>query len=472
MWIPGAADEALALPLTERGPALVGLSEGQWFERKSARISARDLADTMVSLANAEGGTIVLGIWNGRIEGVDAVAGDRVPEWQQAAADFTVPPVPCVVRLVGCVDGQGTPNRLVVVHVEASEQVHANRKDEVFLRIGDESRRLTFGQRQELHYDKGQSTYESTLVADASLDDLDDALLSEYAERTGHPDPARLLSARGLTGRKGELTVAAVLLFGRQPQWWFPEASLRVLRYRGSERGTGARQQLVDDRRIDGPLPHQITHAAELIAEQLPTRRALGRSGRFGQVGLIPRDAWLEAVVNAAVHRSYSRSGDHIRVEIFDDRVEVESPGRFPGIAAAANPLDVTRFARNPRVARVCAELGFGQELGEGLRRIVDEMRLAGLAPPTFFQSSGSVRVTLSGGLVDRGSEQLTAEAMEVLQLLRQAGRMRTGDVVASSGHSRPIAIRLLNALVTAGLVERVATGPKDPQAYWTVPGS
>ncbi len=87
-------------------------------------------------------------------------------------------------------------------------------------------------------------------------------------------------------------------------------------------------------------------------------------------------------MVNAVVHRSYSLSGDHIRVEIFDDRIEVQSPGRFPGIADAGDPLKVTRFARNPRIARVCADLRFGQELGEGIRRMFEEMRLAGSRRP------------------------------------------------------------------------------------------
>lgn len=99
--------------------------------------------------------------------------------------------------------------------------------------------------------------------------------------RTSCPDPVRLLSARGLVGRSGELTVAAVLLFARAPQRWFPEASVRVLRYRGTVRGTGARQRLIHDRRIEGPISVQLATARAEILDQLPTRRALGRGGQF-----------------------------------------------------------------------------------------------------------------------------------------------------------------------------------------------
>jgi ATP-dependent DNA helicase RecG len=85
---------------------------------------------------------------------------------------------------------------------------------------------------------------------------------------------------------------------------------------------------------------------------------------RFEATSIVPPDAWLEDLVNAIIHRSYSMAGDHIRVEIFPNRIEIESPGRFPGLPSLARPSQITRFARNPRIARVCADMGIGQELG------------------------------------------------------------------------------------------------------------
>lgn len=90
-------------------------------------------------------------------------------------------------------------------------------------------------------------------------------------------------------------------------------------------------------------------------------------------------------------------AGDHIRVEIFPDRIEIESPGRFPGLPSPARPSQITRFARNPRIARVCADLRIAQELGEGIKRIFDEMRFAGLTEPIYKQTRASVRLILSG---------------------------------------------------------------------------
>lgn len=117
-----------------------------------------------------------------------------------------------------------------------------------------------------------------------------------------------------------------------------------------------------------------------MIDELVPAHRALGNVGIFERTPIIPRDAWLEGLVNAIVYRSYSNAGDHIRVEIFPNRIEITSPGRFPGFADPTDPESISRNARNPRIARVCADLGITQELGEGIRGTSREMRRVGLA--------------------------------------------------------------------------------------------
>lgn len=463
-----AAEQALALSEEERGPALLSIPEDQWFDRKSNRTKPQELADAMIAFANAEGGLIVLGLWDGRVEGIDATP-KQESTWKQACFDFTVPTIPCHFRTVDCINHAGKPDHLLVVEVETSDRVHANQRDDVYLRVGDESRRLSFAQRQELLYDKGQATFEATVATGVTVGELDSQLLDSYAEAVNHPEPMRLLKARGLMTTSDRLTVAATLLFAEHPQTWYPEAHVRVLRYRGTERGTGARQQLLEDVRIEGPIPDQLHGGREAIAGLIPTRTALV-GGRFGPIGLIPEDAWLEALVNAVVHRSYSISGNHTRIEIFDDRMEIESPGRFPGIAHSSDPLTVTRFARNPRIARVCSDLAFGQELGEGIRRMFDEMRLAGLDDPVYYQTSGSVRVTLSSVPVDHELERrLPPRARLVLKTVKDAGRISTGEIVEATGSSRPIVLSQLKALREAGLVSWVGHSPKDPRAFWTV---
>lgn len=461
--------QALGAPPQQRGGALLRVPEGQWFDRKSVRVSRQALANLLVGFANADGGTIAIGLGSGEVEGTDDDQAHR-NELMQAAVDLTEPPVRARNKLVSCVNRDGEPDHLLVVDVEPGEAVHANQRDEVFLRIGDENRKLGYRQRTELTYDKGQASYDGSPVSGADVGDLDRSRLDSYANLLGHPDPVRLLVARGLADQRQRVSVAGYLLFGAHPQDRFPQAVVRVLRYRGSERGVGARQELQHDRRCEGPIPAMLEEAIEEVRQRQPSRRALGPQARFQPRPLIPEDAWIEGIVNAVVHRSYSLGGDHIRAEVFDDRIEIESPGRFPGLVDPRDPRHLTRFARNPRIARTSADLGFGQELGEGIRRMFEEMRRAGLADPGYMQTSASVRLTLSAVPVDREAEaRLPSRSRELLEILREAGELGTGEIADALGMGRPAVIRRLKALEEANLVEWVGKSPKDPRAFWKI---
>jgi len=180
----------------------------------------------------------------------------------------------------------------------------------------------------------------------------------------------------------------------------------------------------------------------------------------------------LEGLVNAVIHRSYSAAGDHIRVEIFPNRVEIESPGRFPGLADPHRPLEITRYARNPRVARVCADLRIGQELGEGIRRIFEEMRHRGLSDPVYAQTQGSVRLVLESAsrILPAIAAALPKGAEGLLDLLRRTQQpLGTGQLVEQSGQSRPTVTKQLAALRTHGLVAWEGKSDKDPRAVWRV---
>ena len=242
-----------------------------------------------------------------------------------------------------------------------------------------------------------------------------------------------------------------------------------MLRYSGKERRTGTAQNLVSDVRYEGRLPQQIDAAREAVREALPKQKSLGPDGRFGWFDIVPEEVWLEALVNAVIHRAYSNFGDHIRITIFDDRVEVASPGRFPGVASARDLTNVPRFARNPRIARVMADLSYGQELGEGLRRMATVMEASGRRQPVLRQTSGGVEITLFGVRMQLEElKEMPAVSRLLYEQIVMAGRLRTGELINLSGHSRPRVLQYLYSLESRGLVRRVGGGPTDPHAYWT----
>lgn len=462
----GEIDSILALPPDEAVEHLATVPESQWFERKSGRISARDLAKPLVGLANAEGGVVVVGIEDGSAVGTTSKAANAL---RQAAIDHTRPTVRTrITEIEAAAEGP-----LLVIRVDPSEHVHETGNGDCFLRIGDETRRLTFAQRQELEFDRGPQAYDGT-AAGVGTDRLSPALVAAYQAAIGSSTPEDMLAARGLLTQRGEVTVAAYLLFGEQPQDRFPHAHVRVLRYTDTERGSGATFALdaEGDVRCEGSLPAQLHDAAAAIEHLLPKRRRLAASGRFEAMTTIPRDAWLEGLVNAVLHRSYSAAGDNIRVEIFPDRLEITSPGRFPGLVDPTQPMGISRYARNPRVARVCSDLGIAQELGEGIRRIYAEMRRNGLTDPIYTQTADHVRLTLvaADAVPKEILDQLPDGARELLSLLRRVNRpMGTGQIEELSGRTRPTVLRYLRALREADLIDWQGVSAKDPRATWRI---
>ncbi len=458
----------------ERGTRIARAGEDQWFERKGARISGQTLAQAFVAFANAEGGAIVVGAHGGVVEGMNAQGVKRINELRQASIDHTSPPVRATCTEVECVNSEGVPDTLLVFRIEPGERVHEMKNGDTYLRVGDESRKLNFTQRQELEFDKGQSQYDGMAIAGYTVADLEGALLDNYREATGAESTKGILHARSLLTRDGAVTNAGYLLFAAHPQQEFPEAYIRVLRYLSTERGTGSSLNLEEggDIKIEGPIPIAIEHAAGVIEQLAPKRRALDATGHFRGTDLVPKDAWLEGLVNAVIHRSYSLAGDHIRVEIFPDRIEIESPGRFPGLVDPSKPLEISRFARNPRIARVCADLRIGQELGEGIKRIFAEMRKVGLTDPVYRQGTGSVRLRLEAipRLPPEVADRLPKGSQAVLDLLRGARTpMGTGEVAEALRMSRPTATSRLQALRDAGLIEWMGKSQNDPRAAWVI---
>lgn len=462
-------DQLRLLPEDDRINALLSRPEDQWLDRVSARSNARHLGDLLVGFANAEGGLIAIGLHDRRIEGT--ASSGHINSWRQAAMDFTEPPVRHRFETLACTNHSGHIDEIVVVEVEASEYVHHNVKGETYLRIGDENRRLGQFEARELEYDKGQSVYDGSAVSNATVSDLDDRLMEKYLQRVRADSPAiEVLQSRGLVTCHGTAvmpTVAGILVLGRNPQAWFPHAQLRLLEYRGASRETGARANVARDMRIEGTLGTQIDRARRTLRRWLPSAIRLEDEGRFGRASVIPEHAWLEAIVNAVVHRSYTIGGDHVRAEVFSDRLEVESPGRLPGLVRVEN-IRSTRFARNPRIARALADLGYGRELGEGVNRMFEEMERVGLPDPLYRQGAASVRVAfLADSLAGKIMDALPIGSEHFVEFLSRTSRVTTTQAVELFDLSRPTVLGHLHRLADIGLIEHTGTSIKDPRGFW-----
>jgi ATP-dependent DNA helicase RecG len=224
---------------------------------------------------------------------------------------------------------------------------------------------------------------------------------------------------------------------------------------------------LVKDVRLEFPLPTLLDGAFRVVGGQLREFTRLVKGGKFETTPEYPEFAWQEAISNAVIHRAYSITGTDIQVKMFDDRLEVESPGKLPGLVRLHNLREV-HFSRNPLIARVMTEMKYMRELGEGVDRMIREMEEMGMEPPLFEEYAFMVRVTLRNNLEKRGLKlPAQSEATEELAELNQRQRVllaylqehesvRRVEYEQMFGVSVPTAKGDLQGLVAKGLIKKI----------------
>ncbi len=238
------------------------------------------------------------------------------------------------------------------------------------------------------------------------------------------------------------------------------------------------------DRTFDGPIPKVVDGARSMISEQLRDFQFLGDDGLFKEVPEYPEFSWFEGMINAITHRNYGYSGDYIRISIFDDRMEIQSPGKLPNLVTVEN-MRHTRWSRNPVIARTLIEFGWVRELNEGVGRIYDEMRDLFLDPPEFTEpNNASVMLTLKNNIETRSTRQkesladrvggdlyegLSAYEREALQYVFGRGHANVAGLAEYMGRSVKVSRSTLKSLVEKGLLVWHGTSAKDPSQYYTL---
>lgn len=461
--------------------------ENQYFDRKSARLKIRDIARHVIAFANASGGRLAIGIEDdGTITGFQQQGAQNIDEIERCHI-FECEPAPSVIASrLSVTNSHGETDTVLLLDVAASPDVVIHRKGDntVFLRVGDKSRELNHEQTLRLEYDKNQRTFEDEIVQWSSFDDVDHEVLNEYKSKLGtSADDERVLrSRRFLVG--GHLTNAGVLLFAKDPTQFLPQARLRVLRFQGENMETGAHINIVKDQSFDLPIPKIIRGASTLISSLLREFQYLGDDGQFATIPEYPQFAWFEGVVNAVIHRDYAFAGDYIRVSMYDDRLEIISPGRLPNIVTLDN-MRTTRYARNPRIARALVEFGWARELNEGVQRIYNEMQEMFLKEPIYSEPGGSkVQLVLENSITSRMlrtedsmEQRISKQVLESLSgyeisAVRLACLQKKVTVkeLASYTHRAPKTIRpVLRSLVDKGIFDWHGSSMRDPSQYYTL---
>ena len=275
------------------------------------------------------------------------------------------------------------------------------------MRIGDKTRELKGTDLRNLEYSKNTRHYEDECNTDAEICDLDEKLIADYKHRIGAENLStyQVLKARGFIRKihgEDKLTNAAVLLFASTVTQFFSNCRIRFIRYDGTSAEVGTRMNIIKDVNIEEPLPRLIEKAKQFLSIQLREFTSLDpQTGLFRTQPEYPEFAWLEGIVNAVTHREYAMTGDYIRVTMYDDRLEIYSPGKLPNLVTVCN-IQNTRFSRNPQIARVLTEFGLVRELNEGVKRIYLDMEEQNLDSPIYIESDQSVTLILKNDIEKR----------------------------------------------------------------------
>ena len=373
--------------------ALLQRGKGQEVDFQPERVSARRLAESLVALANAGGGTVLVGVGGrpARPRGLrdPQAARDKALEAALLAEPPLIIPLPQVVTL----DDKSV---LVIAVPPGLPHVYSLR-GKYLIRMGAQNKPLTPRRLRRLMMERGEVSFESLVPPGATLDDLDWDKVEDYLsslEGMGAATPEEALLRRGcLVKRDGEYrpTNAGILLFGAEPQRFVRSAEIIVARYAGREMSDAF---LRED--IRGTLPDQIRRAEAFLVDNMKRGVRLTGLSREERPEY-PIKAVREAIVNAVAHRDYAIRGDEIRIFMFSDRIEFYSPGRLPGHVTVENIVE-ERFSRNEVIVQVLADMGFIERLGYGIDRMIKLMRDYGLPAPRFQETAGGFRVTLYGG--------------------------------------------------------------------------
>lgn len=384
---------------------VLAFEEMQIFDRKSVNIEPKALAIPIIAFANADGGTVAIGISDKtrRIEGIDYDI-QKLNELLRVPFDFCIPTVKIEIEKMPCVDYKGRENHVLLMHVEPSMQVHANQADEVFMRVGDKSKKLTFEERLQLMYDKGERFFEDKPVPEADIEDIDLAFVKGYIDRIGYSKtPIEYLKEnKGFVKEKNgkvQISSAAILLFGKNPQLYFPRARVRFIRYEGTEEQVGAQMNVIKDVIFEGNILKVVTDAVAYLDTQIKEKTYLGKEGLFITEEEYPKFVRQEIIVNAITHRDYSIRGTDIQIKMFDDRIVVESPGKLPGLVKTDN-IRHTHFSRNPKIAEFLKAYSFVKEYGEGVDRMYKELEAAGLQGLEYRLNAFMVQATIRNNSV------------------------------------------------------------------------
>ncbi len=383
-----------------------------------------DIAKTLVAFSNADGGELFVGI-----EDDNTVTGlkykeDIITAILKAPEIYILKDTPVPLKRATIIDYNGL--KVAYFSVEkGSKYVHLTSKGECFQRKDRESV-PTASELIRLNREETISReYDRQFVDLAAISDLDLELVQSVAKQiSNNISPEKFLQYLELAefdGNRLRLRRAALLLFAKHPTKWHPRSQVRILRVKGIEEKTGEDFNLMELAEVSGNIFLLYQNSWEALRPHL-TETRFSKDGVFKNQIIYPELACKEALINAITHRDYSLEGRGIEIKVFDDRLEILSPGKLLSSITIKDleELKGVHQTRNTYTARVLREFGLIRELGEGIRRMFDLMKSNELIPPKLESPNKSFIVSLFYKFIYNKEEKNWLDKFENYNLSRE----------------------------------------------------
>ena len=381
---------------------------------RPTRPSRDDWADEIAAFANARGGVFLCGVTDGgevqgNISREQIVALDAV--LVEVSSDAIKPPVRIHTSHRMLPEG----GRVLLLEVPESDAQHDSPGGS-YVRVGASKRRMTNDERLRLAQRRGQARFrwfDEQPVPQTGFGTLDESLWRPLLSAEGAANPEAALAKLALLAPDEagvpRATVTGVLLCTRNPEQWLPNAGITATQYRGRDRASGQ----IDAQEIVGPLNRQIADAAAFAVRNM--RVAAEKTPARAEFPQYSEAAIFEAVVNAVAHRDYAIRGSRIRLSMFADRLEIQSPGSLPN-NLTVDSMAARQATRNQTLTSMLGRMPVGDVRGSEERRYFMERRGDGV--PIILRETR--------GLCGRPPEYRVIDDAEVLLIIPAAPQERS----------------------------------------------
>lgn len=353
-----------------------------------------NLADACACFANADGGTVLVGV-DDKKSGADAFVGTRLDpdRTRKRIHELTSPPLVVECTVIDHEDGQ-----ILALYVARGLSVHTVKSKLPTERIGDSCMPMSTDRIASVVAERQGKDW-SAAPTEISVKDVDGLAIAaaremlersprEAIRRLARDSEVNLLRGLGVVTAKDSLTQAGALLFTTKLD---RGVEIAYVHRRTPAGAVTANEQL------EAPLVLALQRTFDLIdARSDRTPVTIGK-GQQIHIADLPEAAIREAIVNAAMHREYRQQG-RVTIEHTQTQLTVDSPGGFVSGVRADNLLTTSSRTRNSQLAQALRALNLAETAGSGVDKMYAEMVRVGHQPPAFSSGGDSVRVALSGG--------------------------------------------------------------------------